>query len=177
MKKVTILLFLVSLAFTSKLLAQNEASSIKWMSITEAEKLSKENPKKIIIDVYTDWCRWCKQLDNTTYKNAAIVKYVNDNFYAVKLNAESKDKISYQGQEHEYDPAKRINNVAVNFLGSQAGYPTTTFLDEKLAVLSVVPGYQNADMMINILHYFGDNLYLTTDWNTYIASLNNTPKQ
>src|SRR4051812_40529956 len=110
MKKITIFLFVLSLAFASRSLAQDAASGIKWMSITEAEKLSKDHPKKILIDVYTDWCRWCKQLDNSTYNDPAIIKYVNDNFYAVKLNAESKDKIVYQGKEYAFDPAKRIND-------------------------------------------------------------------
>lgn len=177
MNKISILLLVITVSFASKVAAQTETASIKWMSITEAEQLSKEHPKKILIDIYTDWCGWCKRLDATTYKDPAIVKYLNDNFYAVKLNAESKEKIMYQGVEHEFDPARRINSVASAFLSAQGGYPTTTFLDEKLQVLSIVPGYLASDMMGNVLHYFGENHYLNTDWNTYLSSVNTTPKQ
>jgi thioredoxin-related protein len=177
MKRITIAFLLFTLVSSPRLFAQDQAASIKWMSITEAEQLNKATPKKIIIDVYTDWCGWCKRLDATTYKDAGIVKYVNDNFYAVKLNAESKDKIVYQDKEYNYDPAHRINNIAVNFLNAQGGYPTTTFLNEKLEVISIVPGYMAADMMSNVLHFFGENHYLSTDWNSYLSSVNSTPKQ
>ena len=150
MRKITIIFLLVSIGLAPKVFAQSESNGIKWMSITEAEQLVKKNPKKIIIDIYTDWCGWCKRLDATTYKDANIIKYVNDNFYAVKLNAESKDKITYQNQEYTYDPARRINSIASNFLSQSGGYPTTTFLNEKLEVISVVPGYMATDMMSNV---------------------------
>jgi thioredoxin-related protein len=91
----------------------------------------------------------------------------------VKLNAESKDKIMYDGKEHTYDPARRINSVASLFMSAQGGYPTTTFLDEKKQVISVVPGYMAADMMSNVLHYFAENHYVNTEWNAYLSSLSN----
>ena len=176
MNKFPVIVVLVSVLLTSRLFAQAPSEGIKWMSITEAEKLNKEHPKKILIDIYTDWCGWCKRLDATTYKDAAIIKYVNENYYAVKLNAESKDKIVYQNQEYNYDPARRINGIAVNFLNAQGGYPTTTFLNEKLEVISIVPGYLQTDMMSNVLHYFAENHYLNTDWNTYLSSIGSNLK-
>ena len=176
MRKITVLLAVLGVSLSSHLFAQNQTEGIKWMSITEAEKLSVQQPKKILIDIYTDWCGWCKKLDATTYKDPRVVKYLNENFYAVKLNAESKDKISFQNKEYIYEPAKRINGVTSNFMSAQGGYPTTTFLDENLKVLSIVPGYMQADMMTNILKYFSENHYLQTDWNTYLGSINNTPK-
>ncbi|MBP9882102.1 MAG: DUF255 domain-containing protein [Chitinophagales bacterium] len=175
MKKIAGLLFFLMISISFQLSAQ-QAEGIKWMSITEAEKLSAQQPKKILIDIYTDWCGWCKKLDATTYKDPRVVKYLNENYYAVKLNAESKEKIMYQNKEYTYETAKRINGVAANFLSSSGGYPTTTFLDEKLQVISIVPGYMQADMMTNILTFFGENHYLNTDWNTYLSSLNSAPK-
>jgi len=172
------MLFLLACIVTgSNVLAQSENTGIKWVSITEAEQLQKKNPKKILIDVYTDWCGWCKRLDATTYKNAEIIKYVNDNFYAVKLNAESKDKIVYKDQEYTYSPSTRINGVASNFLSSQGGYPTTTFLNETLEVITIVPGYLAADMMGNVLHFIAENHYQTMTWNAYLSSVNSTPRQ
>jgi thioredoxin-related protein len=176
MIKISFALFILNLFAASEICAQASPEAIRWMTISDAEKLSKEHPKKILIDVYTDWCGWCKRLDATTYKDPAVVKFMNENFYAVKLNAESKDKISYQGQEYQFDASKRINTVAALFLNAQGGYPTTTFLDEKLQVISIIPGYLATDMMQNVLHYFSENHYLTTDWNTYLSSLSSVTK-
>lgn len=176
MRRITFLLLVTVLVSTMHLSAQSNPETIRWMSITEAEKLCAKEPKKILIDIYTDWCGWCKKLDATTYKDPRVVAFLNENFYAVKLNAESKEKISYQNKEYVYDPAQRINGVAVNFMSSSSGYPTTTFLDEKLNVISVVPGYMQADMMKNVLTYINGNHYLNTDWNTYLSRLNAAPK-
>lgn len=162
----------VLLLVTASSFAQT-AAEIKWLSITEAEKLMKKNPRKVVVDIYTDWCGWCKRLDATTYKDPAVVEYINKNYYAVKFNAESKDPISFQGTSYTYDPSRRINSMSNLLMGNSTGYPTTTFLNEKLEVISVVPGYQQPQMMNNILHYFGEDQYLTKDWNTYLSSLQN----
>lgn len=171
MNKVTTFLLIAIFSLSLRLSAQTPPQTIHWMSITEAEKLNAEHPRKILIDIYTDWCGWCKKLDATTYKDPKIVQYLNDNFYAVKLNAESKDPITFQNQEYTYDPARRVNGVTANFMNSSSGYPTTTFLNEKLEVISVVPGYMQAEMMTNVLTFFAENHYLTTDWKTYLASI------
>lgn len=151
--------------------AMAQTAEIKWVSITEAEKLMKKNPKKVVVDIYTDWCGWCKRLDATTYKDPAVVEYINKNYYAVKFNAESKEAISFQGTSYAYDASRRTNSLTSVLMGNSTGYPTTTFMNEKLEVISVVPGYQQPQMMKNILQYFGENHYLTKDWNSYIGSL------
>ncbi|HMS53720.1 MAG TPA: DUF255 domain-containing protein, partial [Chitinophagales bacterium] len=70
-----------------------ENKEVKWLTITEAEKAAKKKPKKIMIDVYTDWCGWCKKMDASTFKNPVVANYINQNYYAVKLNAERADSI------------------------------------------------------------------------------------
>ena len=168
--KMRVVLILVLALLAGSTFAQS-SSEIKWLSITEAEKMMKKEPKKVIIDIYTDWCGWCKRLDATTYKDPAVVDYISTNYYAVKFNAESKDNIVFQGTTYSYDSSRRINSLSNLLMGNSSGYPTTTFLNEKMEVLSVVPGYQPAQMMNNILHYFGENHYLNTDWNTYLSSV------
>jgi uncharacterized protein YyaL (SSP411 family) len=64
-----------------------EAGLVKWLTFEEAIALHKENPKKVLIDLYTDWCGWCKVMDRETYSNAEISTYINENFYPIKFNA------------------------------------------------------------------------------------------
>ena len=68
-----------------------EAGGIKWMTWKEMQEAQKKEHRKVFVDVYTGWCGWCKRMDASTFKDAYIVKYVNDNFYAVKFDAETKD--------------------------------------------------------------------------------------
>ena len=77
--------------------------AIKWMSWEEAMTAMEENPKKIFIDVYTDWCGWCKRMDATTFKDPTVAAYISENYYAVKLDAEQRAKIVYDGHTFNFD--------------------------------------------------------------------------
>jgi uncharacterized protein YyaL (SSP411 family) len=63
---------------------------VKWMSWKEMLVAQKTEKRKVIIDVYTDWCGWCKHMDKTTFKDVSVAASINKNLYAVKLDAESK---------------------------------------------------------------------------------------
>ena len=71
------------------------AQSIQWMTLAEAIEAQKENPKKIIIDVYTDWCGPCKLMDKNTFQNRDVAAYISKHYYAVKFNAEGNESITY----------------------------------------------------------------------------------
>src|SRR5690606_25444757 len=121
--------------------------TIKWMTFNEALELQKKKPKKIFMDVYTDWCGPCKMLDRNTFQNEDVAKYVNENFYAVKFNAEGTEKIDYKDFTYTnpgYVPNKRGRNSQHQFTQqlSVRGYPTLVFFDEKGDVITPVVGYK-----------------------------------
>jgi thioredoxin-related protein len=72
------------------------AQEIKWMSLEKAVEAQKTTPKKIFIDAYTIWCGPCKMLDKNTFRNKDVATYVNENYYAVKFNAEGNETIKFQ---------------------------------------------------------------------------------
>jgi thioredoxin-related protein len=173
MKK-PLLFFLVLLlagmvtAFTvtsNEAVEKKKEPEIKWLSFAEASKLSRKHPKKIFVDVYTSWCGWCVKMDKTTFKDPNISKYVNDKYYAVKLNAESNTMISYKGKEmSEMELAKNIFRAT--------GYPTTVYLDQDLNLLQPIPGFLEAEILNKILHFYGEDYYKTTSWEQYQANYN-----
>ncbi|WP_297792397.1 DUF255 domain-containing protein [uncultured Eudoraea sp.] len=147
------------------------AQEVKWLSWNEAAALaaSDKNPKKIFIDVYTDWCGWCKKMDKDTFQNAQVAEYMSNNFYMVKLDGEGKESIDFKGKTYKYVPSGKrgYHELAAALLQGRLSYPTVVFLDEQLNMLSPVPGYQKPDPFLNIARYFGDNIYLEKDWKTY----------
>jgi len=147
------------------------AQEVTWLSWDEAATLAKsdKNPKKIFVDVYTDWCGWCKKMDKDTFQNASVAKYMSDNFYMVKMDGEGKDPIEYKGKTYKYVPAGKrgYHELAAALLQGRLSYPTVVFLDEKLNMLSPVPGYQKPKPFLNIAKYFGDDIYKDKDWKTY----------
>ncbi len=140
---------------------------IHWMSFEDALKQSATTPKKIFMDVYTEWCGWCKKMDASTFKDPVIVNYINNNFYAVKLDAETKDTITYKSKKYTFVPAYKSNEIAAFLLNGQMGYPTSIYLDEKTDPISAVPGYYTSEQLLPILKYFGEDIYKTKKWEEY----------
>jgi thioredoxin-related protein len=159
------LLFLLFVGF------QAQAQDINWLSWDEAVQLSQTDakPKKMFIDVYTDWCGWCKKMDKETFQNPEVSKYMQENFYMVKLDAEGKDPIEYKGNTFKFVPSGRrgYHELAAALLQGKMSYPTVVFLDEEMNMLSPVPGYQQVQPFMQIAKYFGDNIYKDKDWQSY----------
>ena len=148
-----------------------KAQEINWMSWDEAVAMasSEKTPKKVFVDVYTDWCGWCKRMDQDTFQNPEVAAYMRENFYMVKLDGEQKEPIEYKGKTYTFVPQGRngYHQLAAALLQGRLSYPTVVFLDETLQMLSPVPGYQKPDAFMMIARYFGDNIYKEKDWQSY----------
>jgi thioredoxin-related protein len=137
---------------------------INWLTIEEAEKLASENPRKIFVDIYTDWCGWCKRMDANTFSHPDIVTYINENYYAVKLNAEQTDPITFRGTEYiNENPTGRrsSHNFARAVLQGRMSYPSVAFFDEELNLITAIPGYREPAQFEPILVFFKDDHYVT----------------
>lgn len=124
----------------------SSAQQIQWMSLEEAIAAQKITPKKIFMDVYTDWCGPCKLLDKKTFQNPDVSKYISEHYYAVKFNAEGQEEINFFNQTYtnpSYDPNRKGRNGTHQFtqyLGVK-GYPTMVFFSENGAPIMPVVGY------------------------------------
>src|SRR5690606_27234601 len=108
----------------------------------EAVELNAKNPKKIFIDIYTDWCGWCKVMDQKTFSHPEIAKYLMTHFYPVKLNAEQRGDITFRGHTYKFVPqgARGYHELAYALLQGRMSYPTTVYLDENFDGITPYPG-------------------------------------
>ena len=149
-----------------------KGEKVKWYSFEDAYKLNKKKQKKMFIDVFTEWCGWCKKMDAETFANPFIAKYMNDHFYCVKFDAERKDTIVIDGVTfvNPNPTAKRTTHQLANqLLRNRMSYPSYVFLNEKGQELTVVAGYQPAKDFEGVLTYFGKDAYLKSTWEEYRA--------
>ncbi|MBU3821052.1 thioredoxin fold domain-containing protein [Flavobacteriaceae bacterium XHP0103] len=136
------------------------AQEINWMTLEEAVALQKKSPKKIMMDVYTNWCGPCKMLDKNTFHNKDVVDYVNENYYAVKFNGEGKETITFNGHTFSnpnYDPARANSRNSAHQLTGYlqiSAYPTIVFLDEKAGMIAPIRGYQQPKQLELYLKMF-----------------------
>ena len=145
---------------------------INWVSFEDAVEFNKKDPKPLLIDVYTDWCGWCKRMDKTTYQNDFLVQYINKNFHAVKLNGERKDSIVFKDRTFKYVPNGRrgFNEFAALLLNGKLSYPTTIFMNTKLQLLDRVPGYLNERIMEKVTAFFATERYKTQEWDEFVKN-------
>lgn len=163
MKKIMLLaitgLLLCSFVFYKKSTAPQavvDQTTIQWHTLEEALAAQKENPKKLLIDVYTDWCGWCKVMDQKTFTDPNVIQHLNENYYAVKFNAEQKQPITFQGQTYEYlQGGKRgIHGLAYALLDRQASYPSFVVLDGNLQRIGIIKGFKTPDAFVQTLQQF-----------------------
>ena len=157
--------------FVFSSLGASAQDRVQWMDMGEAlEKAEKEN-KKIFIDMYTDWCSWCKKMDVATFQKPDIAKYINEHFIPVKFNAEQRQPITYQGQEFKFTNYGRrgYHQLAAELSKSlgRLSYPTIIFLDEKQDVIQPIPGYQDPKAFEVIMNFIGDDHYKTRPFRAY----------
>lgn len=156
-----------------------QPAKITWHSFQEAVALSKKEKKKIFIDVFTDWCGWCKVLDRNTFSNPVIIKYMNEHYYCVKLNAEMNDTIVFNNFTFTNpnpvvnpNPAvrKTPHQLATSLLDNKMGYPSMVFLDENFNRLFYLQSYLTPDQLEPYVKFVGSNSYLTVKWEDYTKS-------
>ncbi len=162
---ITLFLFLSQLVCSQK--------SINWLSWEEALELQAETNKKIFVDVYTDWCMWCKKLEGSTLSESFIVDYMNDNYISVKFDAEQKDDIIYNNKIYKQIKSfgrKPTHELAIEIMNGNVGYPTLVFIDENLKVIQPLPGFQDVKTFEMIMKYFAEDNYKKMPWKKFVAN-------
>ncbi len=127
-----------------------EAVDIQWMTWEQAVQANTANPKPLFIDVYTDWCGWCKRMDATTFKDPKVVQFVADNFYAVKFDAEQKGDIVYDGTTFTFQKTgqRGVHALAASLLDGRLSYPSVVYLNGNMERIMISPGFKDADAIL-----------------------------
>jgi thioredoxin-related protein len=143
------------------------AQSVKWYSFEDALQLNAERAthglpaKKIFVDVYTDWCGWCKRMDATTFAHPVIAEKLNTDWIAVKMNAERKDTIVINGKTfvNENQVPRSTHQLAQVLLNGKMSYPSYSLIDETGKSIQVIIGYQEVQQFEILLDFFSSNAY------------------
>ncbi len=134
---------------------------VTWMGFSDAIDHAKKTNKKVLVDVYTDWCGWCKRMDATTYADEAVARYLSEHYVSAKLNAESTRKVRYQGKVYTEQELAAAFGIS--------GYPSTIFLRMDGEPITVLPGYADPSQFQTAISFIGEDHYLSKSFDEYIA--------
>ncbi len=105
-------------------------SDVEWLKLEDVTVKLKEQNKPVIIDLYTDWCHWCKVMDDKTYSNKKVIEYISEHFYASRINAETRETIKWREKNYYYNSQYRINDFSLFITYGQASFPTTVIIPD-----------------------------------------------
>lgn len=170
MKNYLLVIFLA--ASVSVVAQQTHEGAVKWMTFEQAIEKSKTEKRNIFIDVYTDWCGWCKVMDKNTFSEVQVAKILNEKFYPVKFDAEQTADVVFNGNTFKFVPSgnKGYHQLAAALMNNQMSYPTVVFLDEEFRMIQPLPGYQKPEEFHKIIQFIGEGHYKTVKWADWQAS-------
>lgn len=167
------LILSVSSSFTSSTDTTTVAEGdIEWLSWEEAVKRNETEPRKFFVDVYTEWCGWCKKMDASTFKDKDVIEMMDGDFYAVKFDAEQKEDIVFQGHTFKFAKGGRrgAHQLASALLDGRLGFPSFVILDESFARIMLSPGFKEPAQLLTELSFAKDEQYKIVSWSTYKAN-------
>ncbi len=161
-------LIVIAQSFINKMQAPADElkGPVHWYTFSEAVKLQAKKPKPIMVDVYTSWCGPCRMMSANTFGNEIIAKYLNENFYPVKFNAETYDSVAFKGAvfKNQNPPGtpRPVHDFANSILDGKLLYPSIVFLNEDIQRIQVIMGYYTPNLFEPILKFFGSGKYKDT---------------
>lgn len=138
--------------------ADQEVSKTKWMTLQQVTDSLKTEKRPVLIDLYTDWCGWCKVMDKKTYANKNVSEYLAKKFYSSKVDAESKQAIQWNGKSYPFNAQYRTNEFALFLTNGQLSYPTTVIIPAD-GIPQAIPGFLEPKDFEMIVKYFGEGHY------------------
>ena len=138
------ILILCMLLLGQNLFALN-ATAIQWKNFDKGMQEANGSKKYTFVSVYTDWCGYCRKLEETTFKAKPVIGELGKNFVSIKLNAESDEMVHWQGQS--ISARELVGRWGVT------GFPTMLFLNSKGDIIGTFPSYAEADLMVKLLTY------------------------
>ena len=153
-------------------LSLHAQDQIQWLDWHQVQVMMQKEKRKVLVDIYTPWCGWCKRMDASTFQDPRIIQYINKKYYAVKFNAEVRDEIQFKSKVFKFieNGRRGVHQLAIEITSGRLSYPTFVFMDENFYTIQPLPGYQDAETFEIIANYFGGNHYKTTPYQSFVES-------
>lgn len=129
------------------------ANVIQWFSYEEGMALGKSEGKKAFISFYANWCQYCRAMDNQTFKDPAVVSFLNENFITIKVDVDREKHIAAQ---------YNINPL-----------PDTWFLTANGDIIGNRPGFMTAEELMPMLQFIHTESYLKMSYAEFKEKLSN----
>jgi thioredoxin-related protein len=157
LQKLLIFLILILMCFSQQVGSQDE--QIQWISFEELDEKLDQGPKKVLIYFHTSWCTYCRKMEKEVFTNPEVVKLINQQYLAVKFDAESTEEVTFEGVIfRNANPQNSFNRGVHEFtelLAMHQGQftpPVFLVLDEKFKVIQRKFEYMSGKELLRLLN-------------------------
>ena len=144
------------LLFGIYLPSETVRAQLKSYSFEQLDSLQSQQKRTVVVFIHTDWCKFCQAMKNTTLKNREIINKLNEYFYFIEFNAESKKTIQIKNRRFDYKPTG--NNTGIHELAEELAlidgkiaYPTISLLNSNFEILYQINSFINSKQLLKIL--------------------------
>ncbi|MCG8566909.1 MAG: thioredoxin fold domain-containing protein [Desulfobacterales bacterium] len=142
----------VGMAFadeTSKgTLVAASGSAIDWQDYSPGLSRAKTAGKPVFLYFHADWCGYCRQLKQTTFKDKRVQDYLDENYVSISVDTEKEGDIAREW--------------------GVRGLPTLWFLEADGTKISSLPGYVGPDQFLMVLKYIKTKSYDTMSFQEFV---------
>lgn len=142
---VLVLFFAFGLAENTHATKPVPATGVQWQGFDAGLQDAARRNKYTFISMYTDWCGYCRKLDQVTFRDKQVIDKLNQDFVSIKFNAESQASLTWKGN--------RLSHAALADQWGVEGYPTLLFLNSKGEIIGNFASYAEPDLMMKLLGY------------------------
>ena len=161
MQIIRILALAFGILFTSFKTPVSGTGELEWLKLGDISSKMDKEKKPVLIDLYTNWCYWCKVMDKKTYSNPQVQEYLQSHFYLAKVDAESRDDINWKNKSYAYNKSYKVNDFAVFLTAGRLSYPSTIIIVDEIDTPIAIPGFMEPKELELIVKYFGEGMYKT----------------
>lgn len=129
-------------------------AQVKWMRFEQLDSALKVNPKPVFVTFYTDWCTYCKKMEQEVFTNSEIINQLNSDYYALRFDAESSDIVYFDGLVFKRLQESRFHQLAMTLAAQKGQFtpPALIFLNQDFELRERVFSYQSRKQLLKKLN-------------------------
>lgn len=125
-------------------------------SFENVDSLQQVAPRPVVVFIHTSWCRFCAAMKTETFGDEAVVELLNEHFYFVDFDTESKSPVDFGGRIYHYKPTGTNTGVhelaeALGSINGKLAYPALRIMTPNDEIIYQHNSFMNRDELMTVL--------------------------